>query len=100
MATQIPNHYPQAVLELLDVIPTSRHRKLLNLINVLEDEYQARLAIALKQFVRTGKETTWGESLVMTRLYNAGKHILGYDATLDDFDMKAYHKQQKNEALQ
>ena len=81
----------EAVEELFNVIPTEKHRELLVLVSVLEDEYQARLAIALKNFVRTGKETAFRDSRLMKRLYTIGKRILGYEATDGDFNLEFYH---------
>lgn len=66
-------------------------RKLFDLFGYLEDDYRTLLAVELRQFLLTGRDTLWLKSRLMFRFYCIAKRLLGYPADEANFDLKMYH---------
>ncbi len=69
---------------------TMRHT-LFDLFSYLEDDYCTLLAVELRNFLLTGRDTLWLKSRLMFRFYCIAKRVMGYPADEADFDLKMYH---------
>lgn len=82
----------ESVLDLMMLVNDKwKRRKLFNLFSYLEDEYCTLLAVELRNFLLTGRDTLWLKSRLLMRFYCIAKRVLGLPADEADFDLKMYH---------
>ena len=85
-------HYKEAIVDLFMLVrdePT--RRKLFDLLSCLEDEYRAVLAVELRKFLLTGRDSLWLKSRLLLRFYCIAKRMLGYPADEANFNLTMYH---------